>query len=120
MSVQGKQNNLTIKGAKGFNTSYVSVQGEFSEEIQMVLQSFNTSYVSVQALTLVQLIGILGVSIHPMCRFKNLIMDLDILFLSFNTSYVSVQVEKAKLLWLGKLCFNTSYVSVQAYFGLMY
>ena len=52
---------------------------------------FNTSYVSVQEAMLLKKLGGSKVSIHPMCRFKNLLFTTKIQKVCFNTSYVSVQ-----------------------------
>ena len=96
---------------------------------------FNTSYVSVQVSTANEKYNIIIVSIHPMCRFKLLMCNINSTRIyvsihpmcrfkterlvglntmsSFNTSYVSVQVFSYYSKFTTFSSFNTSYVSVQ-------
>ena len=75
-----------------FNTSYVSVQDQKVMIIPIQQISFNTSYVSVQGKAWYKCTLPKRVSIHPMCRFKNLHLVIALQKVCFNTSYVSVQV----------------------------
>ena len=61
---------LRNKGAKRFNTSYVSVQDRYLAGGRWPPLSFNTSYVSVQAYKRNAYKERTTVSIHPMFRFK--------------------------------------------------
>ena len=100
VSVQALSATGLKKSVSSFNTSYVSVQGvEPNIRGSISSASFNTSYVSVQALAITlglksvafQYILCVGssnsrgnyycrtyVSIHPMCRFKEVGKSLEV------------------------------------------
>ena len=118
-----------------FNTSYVSVQGECSRSFLVLHLDFNTSYVSVQVCFMLKEGFVSVISIHLMCRFKNVDKGLKNYFKEFQ--YIlcvgSSELQKSKpsktlefqyilcvgsralvtLFILNKVYFNTSYVSVQ-------
>ena len=71
----------------------MSVQVAKLSSISSLLYGFNTSYVSVQDLKAKLFVDEFSVSIHPMCRFKNISATSTRVNECFNTSYVSVQGE---------------------------
>ena len=66
-----------------------------------------------KTLTCASYLALIAVSIHPMCRFKKVLLFQQKQLISFNTSYVSVQALNPIKKELAPGCFNTSYVSVQ-------